>query len=518
MNFPQKKTAIIIGAGPGGLTAAYELLTRTDLKPIILEKTNEIGGLSRTVNHKGNLIDIGGHRFFSKSKRVMEWWKLFLPIEEQSGASGSKKKVKTDKVMLIRNRVSRIYFLRKFFDYPITLNFSTLKQLGLKRILKIAGAYTWIRLFPIGEERNLEEFFINRFGRELYITFFKDYTEKVWGVPCSEIKPEWGAQRIKGLSISKALLHALKSIVKINSSVEQKNIETSLIEKFLYPKYGPGQLWQEVASTVIEKGGKVVQDAEVVSIKWIQSDLVEVVAQDRITNQSRIYVGNYLFSTMPIKELINRLVFNTPDPIRKIANGLVYRDFITVGLLLDKLKIKNKTNRKTKNDLIPDNWLYIQESDVSIGRLQIFNNWSPFLVNDPEKIWIGLEYFCNEGDRLWTMEDEDFIGFAVKELIDIDIIQLEDDVVDSTIIRVPKAYPAYFGTYDEIGQVIEFTKTFDNMFLVGRNGMHKYNNQDHSMLSAMTSVDNIVAGRANKDNIWNVNTEKAYHEDNETDS
>jgi len=506
-----QKNAIIIGAGPGGLTAAYELLSRTDIKPIILEKADEIGGLSRTVKYKGNSIDIGGHRFFSKSERVMKWWQMFLPVQ---GAEINQTKVsaETDKVMLVRKRVSRIYFLRQFFDYPISLNFSTLKQLGFKRVIKIATAYAWIRLFPIGKECNLEDFFINRFGRELYTTFFKDYTEKVWGIPCSEIKPEWGAQRIKGLSISKALFHALKSIVRVKTTIYQKNIETSLIEKFLYPKFGPGQLWEEVASKVTHNGGKVIQDANVVSIKWIQPDMVEVIARNNKTDHVQTYIGNYLFSTMPIKELIGKLVFDTPETIRKIANGLAYRDFITVGLLLNQLKIRSKAKSNRKNGLIPDNWLYIQENDVSIGRLQVFNNWSPSLVRDPEQVWLGLEYFCNEGDWLWTMGDREFIAFAVKELIKLDIIHSEANVLDSTIIRVPKAYPAYFGTYEELDKVIEFTNTFENMFLVGRNGMHKYNNQDHSMLSAMTAVDNIVDGRLNKDNIWDVNTEKIYHE------
>jgi protoporphyrinogen oxidase len=501
-----KKTAIIIGAGPGGLTAAYELSTRTDIIPIILEQSNEIGGISRTVNHNGNRIDIGGHRFFSKSDRVMKWWQMFMPVEsEEFGV----KHQEADKVMLLRNRLSRIYFLRKFFDYPITLSLRTIKNLGALRLLKITFSYTKIRLFPLKTEGNLEDFFINRFGNELYLTFFKDYTEKVWGVPCDQIKAEWGAQRIKGLSISKAIKHALKSCWVKNKELEQKKVETSLIERFMYPKYGPGQLWETVAETLVEGITELKYNMRVSAISWLNQEEVRVDCINTETGLIHTFTSNYLFSTMPIKGLIDSLGVSVPEHVKRIAGGLVYRDFITVGLLLSKLKLENPNSH---NNLVPDNWIYIQEKDVQIGRLQIFNNWSPYLVADQKNVWLGLEYFCNEGDEVWSMEDNELMKFAASELEKIDIIE-NQYIVDSVVIRVPKAYPAYFGSYAEINHIVEYTDTFANMFLIGRNGMHKYNNQDHSMLTAMTAVDNIVKGISTKENIWKINTEDSYHEE-----
>jgi protoporphyrinogen oxidase len=513
----KKKVAIIIGAGPGGMTAGFELLDRTDITPLILEKSSEVGGISRTVNYKGNRIDIGGHRFFSKSKRVMSWWKMFLPLQFDPSDDTQKNNEnidpeKTDRVMLIRNRLSRIFYLRSFFDYPITLNIKTLKILGAKRIFRISWAYTLAYLFPIKSELNLEDFFINRFGKELYKTFFKDYTEKVWGMPCKEIRSDWGAQRIKNLSVLKTLIHAIiSSFPKKQSDLSQSGKETSLIDKFMYPKLGPGQLWEEVKKNVIEKGGQLISDSEVIKIKWVTNENVEVTVQNSKTKTINIFHGNYLFSTMPMKELVSCLEPSPPETIKRVAEGLAYRDFITVGLLVRKLKMKHVVRGMSSDSLIPDNWIYIQEKDVSLGRLQIFNNWSPYLVADSKNVWLGLEYFCNEGDQLWNMSDEDFIAFAIEELSKIDIIY-SDDVLDSTIIRVPKAYPAYFGTYDEIDKIIDYTDTFENMFLVGRNGMHKYNNQDHSMLTAMVSVDNILNKITSKENIWNINTEQEYHE------
>lgn len=520
MKNEKEYTALVIGAGPGGLTAGYELLSRTNIKVVVFEGSNHIGGISKTINYKGNRIDIGGHRFFSKSERVMEWWKMFFPIQDPAQAEpetgtaedqypdpATLKKV--NNVMLIRNRLSRIFYLRRFFDYPLSLSPKTLKNLGITRIVKIGWGYTLIRFFPIKNEKNLEDFFINRFGKELYTTFFKDYTEKVWGIPCDQIQSDWGAQRIKGLSVSKAIFHAITMAFKKNSSIEQKKTETSLIDKFMYPKYGPGQLWEEVAEIIKEKGGQVICNHTVHKIEWIDKDHVQLTVLDVLKNERKVYSGNYLFSTMPVKDLINSMGNNVTDHIKRIANGLPYRDFMTVGLLLKKLRVKNTGEADQK--LISDNWIYIQEKDVAIGRLQIFNNWSPYMVADPEHAWVGLEYFCNEGDDLWSMKDEQFIKFAIDELVKIEIVYHED-VLDSTLIRVPKAYPAYFGTYNEIDDVIEFTNSYENMFLIGRNGMHKYNNQDHSMLTAMVAVDNIIGNQTDKRNIWEINTEMEYHE------
>ena len=521
-----EKTALIIGAGPAGLTAAYELLKNSNEKPIIFEMSSDIGGISKTVNYKGNRIDIGGHRFFSKSGRVMDWWQDVMPLQDQpafddielnrklplaapgTGADPEK----TDKVLLIRSRLSRIFFLRSFFDYPISLKFKTFKNLGIVRIAKIGWTYVMINLKPIKDEKNLEDFLINRFGKELYSTFFRDYTEKVWGVSCKEIPADWGAQRIKGLSITKTLIHAVKSIMSRDTSIDQKDTETSLIGQFLYPKLGPGQLWEEVARKVEEKGGEVLMNHEVVGLDISETGIESLTVRDTVSGETKTFNGDYVFSTMPIKDLIKAMPeAKVPGNVRQVAEGLVYRDFVTVGLLLKKLRLKNDTSTRTINNIVPDNWIYIQESDVKIGRLQIFNNWSPYMVKDKENVWIGLEYFCQEGDSLWSKADADFIEFAKDELEEIDIID-KADVLDATILRVPKTYPAYFGTYNRFGELREFTDKIENLFMVGRNGMHRYNSADHSMLTAMVAVENIIAGESGKDNIWNVNTEQEYHE------
>jgi protoporphyrinogen oxidase len=525
-----KKVALIVGAGPAGLTAAYELINNSDIKPIIIEKSNQIGGISKTVVYKGNRIDIGGHRFFSKSDVVMKWWQNIMPIQGAASKDAiltdiyyQRKKTtvtlssdgpdpeKTDKVMLIRKRLSRIFFLRNFFDYPISLNSKTISNLGLVRIFKIFISYIWVKLFPVKKVDSLEDFFISRFGAELYKTFFKDYTEKVWGIPCNKIPADWGAQRIKELSITKAILHSIKSILKKQSSIEQKYTETSLIEQFMYPKLGPGQMWEIVADLIKEKGGEIILNADVVKIDSNDHTISSITYHCNETKKDISLEGDYLFSTMPIKELMICMGDVVPASVKEISDGLQYRDFITVGLLLNKLKIKNETKIKTLDNLIPDNWIYIQERDVKVGRLQIFNNWSPYMVADINKVWIGLEYFCNEGDELWEKNDSDFIKFAIDELHSINIID-KGDVLDNTIIRVPKTYPAYFGTYYKFNEIKEFTNKFENLFLVGRNGMHKYNNQDHSMLTAITAVENIISGKKQKSNIWDINTEDNYHE------
>jgi protoporphyrinogen oxidase len=518
-----KKKAIIIGAGPAGLTAAYELLCRSDVIPVILEKSSYMGGISRTVNYKGNRIDLGGHRFFSKSDRVMNWWLQHLPLEaravgsqnityqqqrrEISVAGAGPDPENTDEVMLLRKRKSRIYYLRQFFEYPIQLTRITLAQLGLVRTLRIGFSYLRSMLFPEKEVVNLEQFFINRFGRELYLTFFKDYTEKVWGVPCNKISAEWGEQRIKGLSITKAILHFLKLQAKKNSGVAQKGTETSLIEQFLYPKLGPGQMWETVARKVIQMGGEIVTGFNVSAIHCENGRIRAVSGTDE-QGQLQKFEGDYFFSTMPIQELIRSLDTTVPANVREVSDGLLYRDFITVGLLLKKLKIgQNNGSRQ----LIDDNWIYIQEPDVLAGRLQIFNNWSGYMVADPERVWLGVEYFCYETDDLWKKGDEEMAALAKEELDHIGIID-RNDVLDSTVIRMPKTYPAYFGTYDRFEEVRQYIDGFENLFLVGRNGMHKYNNQDHSMLTAMVAVDAIISGSTDKASIWKVNTEMEYHE------
>lgn len=518
------KHVIIIGAGPAGLTAAYELVTKTELKPVIIEMSDMVGGISRTEVYKGNRIDIGGHRFFSKSETIMKWWQNILPIQggpaldeitvenevlrkriNQKLVSGGPDPSKTDQVMLIRSRLSRIYFLRKFFDYPISINWQTISSLGFYKLLKIGFAYIQIRLFPIKNVVNLEDFFISRFGKELYETFFKDYTEKVWGVPCKNIDANWGAQRIKELSVSKALFHVLKSVFVKDKSIEQKHTETSLIEQFMYPKLGPGQMWETVLSIVKQRGGEIIFNSEVTNLKIENKQVSEIVYFDHDTNSSKTLTGDYFLSTMPVKHLLRGMGNYPPKEVIEISEGLKYRDFITVGLLLNSLELNQKQGQ------IKDNWIYIQEKEVKLGRLQIYNNWSPYLVSDTNTIWLGLEYFCNEGDALWEKKDKEFIDFAIDELVSIGIIK-QEAVLDATVIKVPKAYPAYFGTYSQFDTLKRFTDSIQNLFLVGRNGMHKYNNQDHSMLTAMKAVENIVNGVVSKENIWEVNVEKEYHE------
>ena len=514
----------------------------------MLEGSQRIGGISCTIRYKGNRIDIGGHRFFSKSDRVMNWWTELMPVALEGAGSenaagefaikyqNQKRLVRgaqarqtgrsiqggsvavavadPDCVMLVRPRKSRIYFLRSFFDYPLSLSAATLGRLGLVRTLKIGLSYLKARLLPRKQERTLEDFLINRFGRELYLTFFKSYTEKVWGVPCQQISAAWGAQRIKGLSLRTAIVHFLKKTFartrRDPSDFAQKDTETSLIEQFLYPKYGPGQLWEHVAGLVREMGGEVRLGWRVVSVHVEDRDgsprirSIEAQAPDG----ARLTVpGDYFFSTMPIRELLNVIDTPIPPEIKAISDGLAYRDFITVGILVDRLLVTEPDGSPLK-----DTWIYIQEPDVLVGRLQIFNNWSPYMVADPTKMWIGLEYFCYDTDPLWNQSDAEIAAFAIGEVAKIGILSAAD-VRDSCVFRVPKTYPAYFGTYDRFDEIIEYMHRFENLFLVGRNGMHKYNNQDHSMLTAMSSVDNILAGNLDKRGLWKINTEQEYHEE-----
>lgn len=526
------ETAIIVGAGPAGLTAAFEMLTRSKIRPIIYEMSGDIGGISKTVKYRGNRIDIGGHRFFSKSDRVMDWWRGIMPFEAPSDASGQpitvayqnqtrtiassgvqvSREVSSDLVMLVRRRLSRILYLRKFFDYPLALNLKTLQNLGLRRLFRVGLSYAAARIAPIKKERSLEDFFINRFGRELYQTFFRDYTEKVWGVRCSEISPEWGAQRIKGLSITKAVVHAAKAMLpsRIETQISQKNVETSLIERFLYPKFGPGQLWEEVARLVVEMGGEIHLHSKCVGVTTDNQSIESLTIADTRTGEEKVVKGDIFFSTMAVQDLVAAMdQTKVPSSVCEVAAGLVYRDFITVGLLVSGMAVGDET--PTGSRMTPDTWIYIQEPDVKIGRLQVFNNWSPAMVSNPEHVWLGLEYFCNKGDPIWEMPDAELKDFAIAELDKIGLVRRES-VLDATVLRMEKTYPAYFGTFERFDVVRRFVDKFENLYLVGRNGMHRYNNSDHSMLTAMTAVDNILSGIRDKSNIWAVNTEEDYQE------
>lgn len=527
-----QQNAIIIGAGPAGLTAAYELLTRTNIKPIILEQSKEIGGLSRTVNYKGNRMDIGGHRFFSKSDRVMEWWLKILPIDpaqkgevslqyQQKQASLKIQDAENisedpDSIMLVRPRRSRIYFLKKFFPYPLSLSISTLQKLGAIRTIKILFSYLWVKCFPRKQVHTLEDFFINRFGKELYLTFFKSYTEKVWGVPCTQLSAAWGAQRIKDLSIRQAIKHMVKQvfIAKSNTgNIGQKGTSTSLIEQFLYPKLGPGQLWETVAAHIVAMGGQIIYEMEVTGLHAEGEKILSLDAKNPVTGQIQNFAGEYFFSTMPLREMVAGINgVSVPADVIAVASGLQYRDFITVGLLVNRF-----SDNALKQGPLNDNWIYIQDRTVKMGRVQIFNNWSPAMVADKTKQWLGLEYFCNTSDSLWQTTDSELLKMATSELEKIGIIEAEN-VIDGTVIRQEKTYPSYTGTFDQFEILKKYLMHFENLFPIGRNGMHRYNNSDHSMLTAMVAVDLIIAGDYRKETIWEVNTDEEYHEGKTTTS
>ena len=524
-----ERTAIIIGAGPAGLTAALELLERTEFKPIVVESDVVVGGIARTVEHQGNRIDLGGHRFFSKSDRVMAWWQRILPLQrapdDESGleityqnkqrwidlrADGPDPDVE-DEVMLVRSRVSQILFRGQLFDYPLSLSLSTLHKLGWIATFRILASYLMAHLIPRRPEQSLEDFFINRFGRELYETFFKSYTEKVWGVACTDIPAEWGAQRIKGLSLWGAVVHALSRLRSATRSIAQKETETSLIEQFLYPKFGPGQMWECVAGRVTAAGGEIRLGTRALSFHHGNSR-IEAVSVRLPDGTTEMISADLVISSMPVCDLIAGFDPDAPTGISGVARDLVYRDFITVGLLLRRITAGGGATGRELAQVLPSNWIYVQEPHVQVGRLQFFNNWSPYMVADPDTVWIGLEYFCNEGDELWVQDDDALCELAVAELKAIGIASPED-VLTSVVIRMPKTYPAYFGSYGEFDRIREYVDGFDNLFLIGRNGMHRYNNQDHSMLAAMVAVDNIVSGTTAKDNVWAVNTETEYHEE-----
>jgi len=518
------RTAVIIGAGPAGLTAALELQKRSDIACIVFDSDSQVGGISKTINYRGNRMDLGGHRFFSKSDWVMNWWQSILPVEESARAGaaaiplayqGSTRNLVAcggpveddERVMLVRSRLSRIFYRRRFFDYPLKLSWRTLANLGAAYTASIAASYARARLAPRRPESTLEDFLVNRFGDKLYRTFFKDYTEKVWGVACSEISAEWGAQRIKGLSIGKAVAHALSKPLRRSQDAAQKRTETSLIERFLYPRLGPGQMWEEVARRVVSKNGAIHLHHRVVGIHRTGERIESIDVRDCRSGAVRRIACDYLISSMPMKELAELL--RPEDPrVLEIAGALPYRDFMTAGLLVKRMRGGHSA---AANGMPPDNWIYVQEPDVRLGRLQIFNNWSPALVADPSTIWLGLEYFCTEGDEVWSLSDAAFLELASRELAQIGLIH-PDDVLDGTVVRVRKAYPAYFGAYSDIHRVRDYLDTFSNLFPVGRNGMHRYNNQDHSMLSAKAAVDCIVSGSADKRALWAVNVEDDYHE------
>ena len=515
-------TAVVIGAGPAGMTAARELQRQTSLNPVVIEQDETVGGLSKTMLHHGNRMDIGGHRFFSKDQRINDWWEHYLPAQSapamddlltgrripfrEDGADPEQ----TDRVMLHRQRISRIYFLRRFFDYPVTFSWSTIRNLGAGRLLQAGWGYLKSTFRPL-PETSLENFYINRFGKPLYNWFFASYTEKVWGIHPSRLSAGWGAQRVKGLSIGVVLRNIWEKACRREK--DRQAVETSLIEQFSYPKLGPGQLWELVADDVRQQGGRIFLQTQVTGIRLENHRVVSVTLTGK-DGSTREQPCDCLISTMPLKELVSVIRGETvPDAVREIADGLPYRDFMAVSICADRLKIKNNTKYKTFMDRIPDTWIYIQEHGVRMGRLQLFNNWSPYMVKDYRNtVWMEAEYFCQEGDSLWNMTDAQCIRMAVKELEEIGFLE-PDAVRDACCVRVRKAYPTYAGTYHRMDTLRTWLDGIDNLYCIGRNGQHRYNNMDHSMLTAMACIDAIRSGTPeHRAAIWAVNTEEVYHE------
>ena len=518
-----KKKVVIIGAGPAGLSTAYELAKSDDFDITVLELEKFVGGISRTAYYNGNRMDVGGHRFFTKVERVSDLWHEIMPLQGQPSiddkilnrsiplVENGPDPEKEDVVMLKRHRVSRIYFLKKFFDYPISMKPRTFANMGFGRTMKAGFGYLGSCIHK-RKENSLEDFYINRFGKPLYQLFFESYTEKLWGVHPSKLSADWGAQRVKGLSLSKAFWNAITKPFR----KKDKKVETSLIEQFEYPKYGPGQLYTLLAESLVKKGVNIVYNSEVNKILLNKDHQIsEVICKD-----GKSYKADYFVSSMPIKDLFITLGTEVVDSeAYDTAVNLPYRDFITVGLLLDKLKIKNKTKIPTVNDLVPDTWIYVQERDVTMGRMQLFNNWSPYMVADPlNTVWMGLEYFCSEGDEMWNSSDSDFINMAIDELVRMGIIESKENVLDATRFKVKKAYPAYFGSYDHFDLVRKELDNISNLYCIGRNGQHRYNNMDHSMLTGLIAADYIKEGNTDKTALWEVNTEKEYHETKEEKS
>lgn len=514
------RKAVVIGAGPAGLTAAYELVDKAeDIEVVVLEESEHMGGISKTVNYKGNRMDMGGHRFFSKVDEVNEWWDMMLPMQ---GSPASDYKTlgitvplkengpdpeKVDETMLMRQRVSRIFYNKKFFDYPISLKPETFTNMGLLTTIQVGFSYL-ASVFHKREEKSLEDFYINRFGKKLYSMFFERYTENLWGRHPSVIAPDWGSQRVKGLSIA-AILKDMFS--KLLPGKKNRKVETSLIEEFKYPKLGPGELWDVTAAKVISKGGKILKNHKAVRlVKDENNHIKEVVCT---TPEGEVsFEADIVISSMPVKDLVAGMN-DVPEDMRTIAEGLPYRDYLTLGVLVPKLLLNNKTKHKTIGNIIPDNWVYVHDRGIHMGRFQIYNNWSPYMVKDLENtVWVGLEYFCYENDEWWNMSEDEFAKFAIEDMVKLGLIDSADSVLDYHEEKVKKAYPAYFDTYERMDELTTYLNTIDNLYCVGRNGQHRYNNLDHSMCTSFETVKNILSGRTDKSNIWSVNTETEYHE------
>jgi protoporphyrinogen oxidase len=461
---------VVAGAGPAGLTAAY-LLTKKGYRVTVFEADDMVGGISRTAQYRGFRFDIGGHRFFTKIQPVIDLWDEILGDE-----------------FISVPRLSRIQYDGKFFAYPLK-PLNALMGLGPWKSFLIGLSYLKWHYRPHPREDNLEEWVTNRFGKVLYEIFFKTYTEKVWGIPCTEIRAEWAAQRIKGLSLYRAILSAA-TITKRSHDIK------SLIEEFRYPRLGPGQMWERCTDKIRAMGNEVLLEHNVEGLLCSEGRVRGV----RVSNADgvRDVPCDHVVSSMPLRHLVQSLEPAPPEPVRAAADGLAYRDFLTVALILDQ------------TDLFPDNWIYVHTPGVTVGRVQNFNNWSRAMVPEPDKTCLGLEYFCFEGDGLWTSSDEDLIALGTRELAELELAG-GARVVDGTVIRMPKAYPTYDAAYSgHVDTIRSWIDPIPNLHTVGRNGMHKYNNQDHSMLTAMMAVWNMEGA---SHDIWSVNTDYEYHEE-----
>lgn len=464
---------VILGAGPAGLTAAWEAM-KLDIPAVVFEKDELVGGISRTVVHNGYHFDIGGHRFFTKVPEVEKIWFEILGDD-----------------LLVRPRLSRIHYNGKLFDYPIR-PVNALLGLGPIESVRVVLSFLYAQVFPSVEERNFEQWVSNRFGRRLFEIFFKTYTEKVWGMDCKEIGADWAAQRIKDLDLAKALKQAF-----LRPAASGKGaVSTSLIEQFLYPRRGPGMLWERCSEKLAAKGYATHLSTEVVSIRLEGKKVVGVVVRDPVTGE-REETGRHFVSTLALRDLLNRMEPAPPAEVLNAANRLRYRDFLTVALAIGK------------RDLFPDNWIYIHSPDVRVGRIQNFGNWSPEMLPDPETSSLGLEYFVQEGDDLWSATDSDLIALAAAECEQLGFIQSRD-VIDGAVVRMPKAYPVYDSDYNEaLGTVRAWLDELENFTSIGRNGQHRYNNQDHSMVTALNAVRNLAGADLD---IWDVNVDEEYHE------
>ncbi len=458
---------IILGAGPAGLTAAYEL-SRKGIRSIVLEQDSMVGGLARTIEYKGYRFDIGGHRFYTKLACIEKIWKDVLGDD-----------------MLVRPRLSRIYYRSKFFRYPLE-PLNALAGLGPVEAFRCLASFARARVNPKHPEDDLETWVSNRFGRRLYETFFKGYTEKVWGIPCSQIQADWGRQRIRGLSLSSLLWDSL--------SRNRNNGETpkTLIREFYYPRLGPGMMWTRMREIIERQGARVVLNAPVEEIQWENGRVVAVRAG------GSVYTGEHFISSIPIRELIGRLTPTAPGALHEALEDFHYRDFITVALIV------------RGGNLFPDNWIYVHEPGVAVGRIQNYGNWSPEMTPDSSTSCLGFEYFCQQGDGLWTMPDQQLAAKATQELARLGLAG-SCPVVDAKIVRMPKAYPVYDGAYQRgLASVREFLGTVPNLQLVGRNGMHRYNNQDHSMLTAILAARNAMGASYN---LWDLEIDSGYLEE-----